>query len=320
MDPPKQFVLITGCSEGGIGSALARAFHSHGFQVIATARSLNKMSQLTAIGITTLQLDVTSSNSIAQCASTVSSLTHGALDVLINNAGYGLSMPIADTPLPAAQQVFNTNFFGAHAVIQSFLPLLLSSATTSNNPPMIVNNTSIVSVIPVPFQGVYNASKAALASLTDTLRLELAPFGVKVVDLKTGAVNSQFFANVQKVNSVISTEQKQQHDENNSSGNKPEQFTLPKPSIYASATKSLSHVASHVDLQKIAMPVDIYAERVVSDLLRHRTSPPVQIWRGTNATIVWLGRRFLPFTAMDRNMRKMGRLNEIERVIRGGRG
>jgi NAD(P)-dependent dehydrogenase (short-subunit alcohol dehydrogenase family) len=273
------------------------------------------MSQLTALGITALQLDVTSSTSIAQCVSTVSSLTRGALEILINNAGHGLSMPITDTPLAAAQQVFDTNFFGALAVIQSFLPLLIASATTCRNPPMIVNNTSIVSVIPVPFQAVYNASKAALAALTDTLRLELAPFGVKVVDLKTGVVNSQFFANVQKVNGVSSTDQKQTHYPSIASTAKSDQFTPPKTSIYAPASKSLTHVVSHVDLQKIAMPVDKYAEKVVSDLLR-RTNPPVQVWRGTNATIVWFGRRFLPFTAMDRNMRKMGRLNEIESEIR----
>ena len=198
MGNSKGTVLITGCSDGGIGAALAKAFHSRGFQVIATTRSARRAASLKSLGLQVLELDITSPDSIKNCVAEVSTLTNGTLDILINNAGYGLTMPITDTSTAAARDLFDTNFFGALSVIQAFLPLLMTAANSSSNPPMIVNNTSIVGVIPIPFQGVYNASKAALASLTDTLRLELQGFNINLVDLKTGAVASEFFNNINK--------------------------------------------------------------------------------------------------------------------------
>ena len=200
MGNSKGTVLITGCSDGGIGAALAKAFHSKGYQVIATVRSPKKAASLKSLGLQVLQLDVTSAESIEHCVAEVSALTNGTLDILINNAGYGLSLPITDTSTAAARELFDTNFFGALNVIQAIMPLLISTANSSSTPPMIVNNTSIVGVIPIPWQGVYNASKAALASLTDTLRLELQGFGINVVDLKTGAVASEFFNNINQGN------------------------------------------------------------------------------------------------------------------------
>jgi short-subunit dehydrogenase len=194
-------ILITGCSDGGIGSSLALAFHAHNpnHKIIATLRNPSKASALKPFSpaITIVPLDVLSAQSITSCVEQVSSLTNGKLDILLNNAGYGLTCPITDTNTDEARDLFNTNFFAVMDVTNAFLPLLLNSARDGRGPkPMIVNNTSIVGVIPMPWQGVYNASKAALASLTDTLRLELEVVGVNVVDLKTGAVKSGFFGNV----------------------------------------------------------------------------------------------------------------------------
>ena len=195
-------VLITGCSDGGIGAALAKAFHSRGYRVFATARNIAKMSSLAALGIEVMPLDILDSVSIASCVELVAERTNDSLHILINNAGFGLTAPVAETPISAAQDLFNTNFFGQLRVIQAFLPLLVRSASSSKPSPMIVNNTSIVGSIPVPWQGVYNASKAALSSLTDTSRLELEPFGIRVVDLKTGVVASKFFDAVQGMLSI----------------------------------------------------------------------------------------------------------------------
>jgi 1-acylglycerone phosphate reductase len=159
----KRTVLITGCSEGGMGAALAVAFHEAGLHVYATARSLSSMTKLASLGIETLVLDIQSDSSIGACVSKVSSCN---LDILVNNAGASASMPISDISIPEAKQLFDVNVWSQLAVTQAFLPLLIKSKG------MIVNQTSVVSTTAVPFQSAYNASKAAMAMFSDSMRLE----------------------------------------------------------------------------------------------------------------------------------------------------
>jgi short-subunit dehydrogenase len=163
MASSKRTVLITGCSEGGMGAALAIAFHEAGLHVYATARDLSKMTQLASLGIETLVLDIQSDSSIASCVSKLSSRN---LDILVNNAGASASMPISDLSLLEAKKIFDVNVWSQLAVTQAFLPLLLKSKG------MIVNQTSVVSTTAVPFQSTYNASKAAMAMFSDSMRLE----------------------------------------------------------------------------------------------------------------------------------------------------
>ncbi|KAL2846629.1 hypothetical protein BJY01DRAFT_173216 [Aspergillus pseudoustus] len=185
-----KFVLITGCSNGGLGSALALAFATHPsasatFHIFATARSLSKMSDLAdQPNITLLQLDVTSPESISAAAATVSVATGGKLDYLVNNAGTNRYMPILDEDLDIARSVFETNVWGAVAVLQGFRDLVIRAKGT------VVSVTSVGGHCNVPYMGVYSASKRSLEIITETLRLELAPFGVRVVSLVTGAVDS----------------------------------------------------------------------------------------------------------------------------------
>ena len=175
MSRATQTVLITGCSDGGLGVALAVALHEAGLHVYATARDPSKMSQLASLGIETLVLDVESESSITACVGKIS-----GLDILVNNTGALTLMPVADVSIAKAKKLFDLNVWSQIAMTQAFLPLLLESKLG-----MIVNQTSILAVTTMPFQAVYNASKAALAMLSDTLRLELQPFGIKVIDLKT---------------------------------------------------------------------------------------------------------------------------------------
>lgn len=202
--PKKLTILITGCSPGGMGAALAIAFHSAGHHVYATGRNPSKLSPLAAQGIETLALDVTSASSIASAVSSVSSsLPDGkGLDMLINNAAGNYTMPIADASLDAARELFDLNVWSQVAVTQAFLPLLLKSTATTTSfaggrptQVMIVNHTSVGSVAALPFQGIYNSSKAALAMLSETMRLELSPFGIRVIDLKTAAVRTNLISN-----------------------------------------------------------------------------------------------------------------------------
>ena len=108
-----------------------------------------------------------------------------SLDILLNNAGAIVTAcPYQISPIPKRRSQFDINVWAYLAVTQAFLPPLLKSKG------MIVNQTSVLATTRGPFQSAYNASKAAMAMFTDALRLELEPFGVTVVDLKTGAVAS----------------------------------------------------------------------------------------------------------------------------------
>ncbi|KAG7293947.1 hypothetical protein NEMBOFW57_004008 [Staphylotrichum longicolle] len=198
--PESLTVVITGCSPGGMGAALAIAFHNAGHHVYATARNPTRLSVLADLGIETLTLDVTSPSSITSAVSAVTASLPPAkhLDILINNAAGNYTMPLADVTLASARELFDLNVWAQLAVTQAFLPLLLrapSSPPTQTFPPLIVNHTSVGSVAALPFQGVYNASKAAFAMISSTLRMELAPLGVRVVELKTAGVRTNIIAN-----------------------------------------------------------------------------------------------------------------------------
>ncbi|KAM0253111.1 hypothetical protein ACHAQJ_007387 [Trichoderma viride] len=128
MSMRKRSVLITGCSDGGLGAELAIAFHEAGLDVYATARDLAKMTQLASLSIKTLELDVQSASSIESCVAKISSL-----DILVNNAGGGYSMPVSDLSIPEAKKLFDLNVWSYIAVTQAFLPLLLNSKGSNGN-------------------------------------------------------------------------------------------------------------------------------------------------------------------------------------------
>jgi 1-acylglycerone phosphate reductase len=139
--------LITGCSAGGVGSAFAKVFQAKGYHVFATARSPAKIPQSlhTLPNVTVVALDVTSSKSIAAAAEIVRVTTGGTLDVLINNAGHGLSMPALDTSIAEARKLFNANFFGVLEMVQTFQHMLIRSKG------VIVNNSSMGAYMTLPF-------------------------------------------------------------------------------------------------------------------------------------------------------------------------
>lgn len=189
-------VLITGCSAGGIGDALAQTFHRRGLRVFATARNLSKIEHLTKLGIEVFKLDVVDSASVKDVAQKVSNATGGTLDILVNNAGTGrkglcewhllsvkqlrltllkgYGMTVLDSDMDLARKLFELNVLAIISTTQAFSPLLIKSQG------LVVNTGSIVGITPVPFQGLYNASKAGVHMLSDTMRLELKPFGVRV--------------------------------------------------------------------------------------------------------------------------------------------
>lgn len=183
-------VLITGCSSG-IGRALADAFRDAGHDVWATARKPEDVEQLSAAGFTARQLDVNDEQALARLADELQTQL-GGLDVLINNAGFGAMGPLLDGGVDALRQQFDTNVFAVVGVTRALFPLLRRARG------LVVNIGSVSGVLVTPFAGAYCASKAAVHALSDALRLELAPFGIQVMQVQPGAIASQFASNAQR--------------------------------------------------------------------------------------------------------------------------
>ncbi|KFA67218.1 hypothetical protein S40285_06296 [Stachybotrys chlorohalonatus IBT 40285] len=281
-------ILITGCSAGGMGAALAIAFHRAGHHVYATARNTSKLAPLVEQGIETLALDVISESSIAAAVETVTAaLPDGkGLDILVNNAGGSYVMPVADMSLPDAKRLFDLNVWSYIAVTQAFLPLLLK-ATRS----IVVNHTSVGSIFAFPFQGTYNASKAAMAMFSETMRLELAPFGIRVVDLKTGGVKTNIIANTNA----------------NAHGER-----LPKGSIYEPARDIMESTMTQEKVLGFGTTAEQWATDVSAILLR--SNPPAMIWKGEMATLCWLI-SLLPWNPLTGFLRRLSGLDVLEKVI-----
>lgn len=242
----KKSILITGCSPGGVGYALAMQFHSKGLHVFATARNEKTAIDLSALGIEALQLEVTSPESVANVKQHISERTNGSLDYLINNAGRNYTIPALDVDFDEVQATFETNVFSVMRMCQAFAPLLIQAKGT------IVQIGSVAGEIPYVFGSTYNASKAALHSYSDTLRIELAPFGVNVMVVVTGGVKS----NIAKT-----------------------RRELPEDSLYHSLDVEYQRRQTHS--QEGAMENTVYAEGVVKAALK--TKPTRSLWRGHQA-------------------------------------
>ncbi|KAH6973347.1 oxidoreductase [Ilyonectria destructans] len=246
-------VLITGCSVGGIGNALALDFASRGVNVFATARDASRMENLAGHpNITLITLDVTCSDQITAAVQKISETTNGALDYLINNSGQHYTMPALESDLDAVKRLFDVNYWGVIKVTQSFLPLLIAAQGT------IVNIGSIASITPFPFMSHYSASKAALHAFNTALRYEIAPFKVNVMIVITGAVQSRIADNAPK-------------------------FRLPDGSRYFLIEETLEMIASGKAVNKSKMTkTDIYAKRVVDNILKGKKG---SVWCGQYASL-----------------------------------
>ncbi|CAI8598270.1 unnamed protein product [Vicia faba] len=181
----KPVVLVTGCTGGGIGHALARSFAANSCKVVATSRSRSTMADLDQDPKFFLQeLDVQSDESVNRVVDTVIN-KYGRIDILVNNAGVPCVGPLAELPLSTIQNTFETNVFGSLRMVQAVVPHMAARKQGK-----IVNIGSVIGLASGPWSGAYGASKAALHALTDTLRLELGHFGIDVVNVVPGAVKS----------------------------------------------------------------------------------------------------------------------------------
>lgn len=182
-------VLITGCSSG-IGRCVADGLAVRGYRVFATARNQEDVDRLQADGLESLQLDLSSSSSIATAVDEVLVRTGGKLYALFNNGAYGQPGAVEDLSRALLRELFETNLFGWHELTNRVLPVMRRQGHGR-----IIHNSSVLGFVALPFRGAYVASKYALEGLTDTLRLELRDTDIHVVLVQPGPIISRFRAN-----------------------------------------------------------------------------------------------------------------------------
>ncbi|EIN14016.1 oxidoreductase [Punctularia strigosozonata HHB-11173 SS5] len=255
MNAQQRVVLVTGCSEGGIGFHLCEKFADAGCTVYATARKMESMDSLTHPNIHRWTLDVTSDEDIQKVTQTILR-DEGRIDILVNNAGLLGSNPILDVKRDMALDILNTNVV---APIQ--LSRAVASSMAARGHGRIINIGSISGIIPTPWEGLYCASKAALNSITETLWMECHPLNVDVMLVTPGAVRSK-----------LST---------NASG----RFALASDSLYK---PYLDHIIARINYSqgRGSMPTQKMAEQVVTAALSKKL--PRYITMGGNSTIVHL--------------------------------
>ena len=182
-----QTILITGATSG-IGRDAALYLASRGHRVIGTGRNERALAELRDAGVHALRMDVTDDASIASAAAQVDAITDGyGLDVLVNNAGYGLFGPLEMLSDRDVRAQFDTNVFGLLAVTRTFLPQMRERGAGK-----IINVSSVGGRLTLPLGGAYNATKYAVESMSDALRMEVKQFGVSVVLIEPGYIKTNF--------------------------------------------------------------------------------------------------------------------------------
>ncbi len=182
-------ILITGCSSG-IGLCVAKGLKARGYRVFATARKEEDVAELQRQGFESLRLDLTDSASIEAAVTSVLELTGGTLDALFNNGAYGQPGAVEDLRREVLREQFETNLFGTHELTSRVLPVMRRQGHGR-----IIQDSSVLGLIALPFRGAYNSSKFALEGLTDTLRLELHGSNIHISLIEPGPVTSRFRAN-----------------------------------------------------------------------------------------------------------------------------
>lgn len=175
--------LVTGASSG-IGYATAIELAKRGYLVFAGARRLEPMEPLKEHGVITIELDVSSLESVEKAKKFISDKTDGYLDILYNNAGQSCTFAALDVTDEDFKQCYEVNVFGPIRTVRVFGPLIINAKG------VIGFTGSVSGVIPFPFSCIYSSTKAAIHQYAATLRIEMKPFGVRVVNVVTGGVKT----------------------------------------------------------------------------------------------------------------------------------
>jgi short-subunit dehydrogenase len=279
MSKTSKIVLITGAT-AGIGRETALFLAKEGHHVIATGRKVAELDKLRAEAtgtVDTLILDVTSADSIANAVRDVGKLTNGrGLDVLVNNAGFGVLGPSAEISDAEMRRQYETNVFGLMNVTRAFLPKMLERRAGR-----IVNVSSVGGRITLPYFGVYNSTKYAVESLSDALRYELRPFGIDVSLIEPGVIRTNFEATA--VSGLHSVQQ----------------------GAYAAALGKYEQMSKMAD--RFASNPIVIAKAIGRAVRARRPAARYVAPRSTNA-VLWF-RALVPTRVWDWAMRKVGYLS-----------
>jgi len=245
-------VLVTGCSTGGIGFALCNEFARQGCKVYATSRKVESIADFPYSSVEKLALDVTSDEAVERVVKHIAEV-EGKIDVVVNNAGLAFPGPLIDQAMEDVEVNFDTNTFAILRMAKAVIPLMAKRRSG-----VIVNIGSIVGEIATPWNGLYCASKAAVQSISDVLRMECKPFNISVFHVAPGGIQS------------------------NLSANGSSRFSLPDTSLY---TAFLPNIVQRIHASQAAgsMPTDVFAKQVVMNALRR--NPPSYLSTGSNATL-----------------------------------
>ena len=179
--------LVTGASSG-MGKSFAQALLREGFNVFAAARRLDQMDDLVELGAIAIRMDISREDEVVAAANQVAESTQGrGVDVLVNNAGFGLYGAMEDTSLEDARYQFEVNLFGLARLTQLLLPAMREKQSGK-----VINISSMGGKMYTPLGSWYHASKHALEGWSDCLRLELAPLGIDVVVIEPGVIKTEF--------------------------------------------------------------------------------------------------------------------------------
>ncbi len=268
--------LVTGAS-AGIGEAIARQLMADGYRVFAGARRVERMAGLVEAGANVLSLDVTDDASMVAAVETIMREA-GQIDVLVNNAGYGSYGSLEEVPIDEGRRQFEVNLFGLARLTQLVLPAMRAAKSGA-----IVNISSMGGKIYEPFGSWYHASKFAVEGLSDSLRLELEPYGIRVIIIEPGGIKSEW--------SGISHDNLLQY-----SGAGP----------YKAGAEAHARVFAGADTSSLASPPEAVA-KIVSRAIRARRPRPRYPAAGGALPILLL-RKLLPDRLFDRALRLMFRM------------
>ncbi len=275
--PSERVILITGCSSG-IGRAAALEAAGRGHRVFATARNPETLSEMEKEGrIRALSLDVTDTVSIRAAVAAVLAEA-GRLDALVNNAGYGQYGAAEDVTAEEWRRQFDVNLFGAVEAARAVLPAMRAARSGT-----IVNVSSVAGKIAIPFSAPYCASKHALEAFSDALRVEVAPFGVRVAVIEAGPIETKFGDRARAGVARM----------------------LASPGPYASFYPNAER-AMDTEFQAGMLPPEAVARVIVEAIESENPRTRYRITRMARALI--LLRRFLPDRFFDRRMKRALRL------------
>lgn len=268
-------VLVTGCSSG-IGRATADRLRQNGWTVYVTARKEEDLVELRATGFEAIELDLASETSVAAAVEVLFEKTGGTLGALVNNAGFGMPGAIEDLTRDAMRYQFEVNLFGLQDLTNRLIPTFRQQGGGR-----IVNVSSVVGRLALPFMGVYSASKFALEAMSDALRIELSPDRIRVSLIEPGPIRTRFSTNcAAQGESKLDTGRSRFSD------------------AYLDYFKKRRHGGLHED--RFRLPPEAVANKIVHALESSR--PRIRYTVTVTAALGCFAARFLPARLIDRLM------------------